>query len=228
MVCRYERQLTLVLFLLISKKNVLNKILNNASRGMRDLISKEALLALDNFEKGVVELEADIANVFGVDILDKFNANVREICAQLEQSLLGQRLKKFDKLVSSHMENFFLDDTVCSDVEEQQPIEGQVGSFIDNIWRQDERAQQFSPVIVEDIGADESVSGINPLPVYSPMLLMDVLEENISGDGNEQWSRGIGSSKSLTFEGTLNRSLHNISADTNGLSVNDMASLLVD
>ena len=38
----------------------------------------------------------------------------------------------------------------------------QVGSFINNIRRQVDRAQQFPPVIVEDLGADESLSGINP------------------------------------------------------------------
>ena len=61
------------------------------------------------------------------------------------------------------------------------------------------------------------------------MILIDVLpEENISGDGNEQWSRGLGSSKSLTFEGAVNRSLHDIPADANVLSDNDLALLLVD
>lgn len=175
-----------------------------------------------------MELETEITNDFGVDILDKFNAKVRQICAKLEQSLIGRGLKKFDKLASSHMENLYLDAAVCSDTEEPQPIDGQVGSFIENIGRQVDRAQQFSPVIVEDLGAEESLSGINPLPVDSPMLLMDVLEENISGGGNEQWSRGLGSSMSLTFEGTVNRSLHTIQADPHGLSVDDMALLLVD
>ena len=118
----------------------------------------------------------------------------------------------------------YLDAAVCSDTEEPQPIDGQVGSFIENTGRQVDRAQQFSPVIVEDLGAEESLSGINRLlPVDSTMLLMDVFEENISGGGNEQWSRGLGSSMSLTFKGTVNRSLHTIQADPHGLSVDDMA-----
>ena len=57
---------------------------------------------------------------------------------------------------------------------------------------------------------------------------MAVLEEKISGDGNDQWSRDLDSCMSLTFDGTVNRSVHNIAADTNGLSVDDMALLLVD
>ena len=36
------------------------------------------------------------------------------------------------------------------------------------------------------------------------MILMDTSEENIIGDGNEQSSRGLGSSKKLTLEGTVN------------------------
>ena len=205
-----------------------SKILKNASGGLRDLISEEVSLALDSFEKDVVELETEIATGFGVEILDKFNAKVREICAKLEQSLIGRRLTKFDKLASSTMETLYLDDTVYSDTAEQQAIDGQVGSFIDNIGRHVDRAQQFSPVIVEDLGAEESLSDINPLPGDSPMILMEVLEENISGDGNDQWSRGLDSCMSLTLDGTVNRSVHNIPADTNGLSVDDMALLLVD
>ena len=196
---------------------------------MRDLISEEVSLALGTFEKDIVELEAGIANDFGVDILDKLNAKVREICAKLEQSLIGRRLNKFDKLASLHMGNSYMDDAVCSDTEEQWPTEDQLGSFINNIRRQVDMAQQFSPVIVEDQGAEESLSGINPLPVDSAMILMDVLpEENIGGNGNEQCSRGLGSCKRETFEGTVNRSLHDIPADANVLSVNDLALLLVD
>ena len=69
------------------------------------------------------------------------------------------------------METLYLDDTVCSDTAEQQAIDGQVGSFIENIGRHVDRAHQFSPVIVEDLGAEESLSGINPLPGDSPMIL---------------------------------------------------------
>ena len=79
------------------------------------MISEEVSLALDSFEKDVVELETEIATGFGVEILDKFKAKVREIFAKLEQSLIGRRLTKFDKLTSSNMETLFLDDTVCSD-----------------------------------------------------------------------------------------------------------------
>ena len=135
------------------------------------MISEEVSLALDSFEKEVVELETESTTGFGVEILDKFNAKVREICAKLEQSLIGRRLTKFDKLASSNMETLYLDDTVCSDTAEQQAIDGQVGSFIENIMRHVDRAHQFSPVIVEDLGAEESLSGINPLPGDSPMIL---------------------------------------------------------
>lgn len=132
--------------------------LKNASGGLRHLISEEVLLALDSFEKDVVVLETEVATGFGVEILDKFNAKVREICAKLEQSLIGQRLTKFDKLASSDMETLYLEDTVCSDTAEQQAIDGQVGSFTENIWQHVDRAQQFSPVIVEDLGAEESLT----------------------------------------------------------------------
>ena len=74
-----------------------------------------------------------------------------------------------------------------------------------------------------------SLSGINPLSLDSPTILMDVLtEENIGGDGNEQWSRGLGSCKRETSEGTVNRSLHDIPADANVLTDNDLALLLVE
>ena len=171
-----------------------SKILNNASGGMRDLISEEVSLVLGTCDKDIVALETQITNDFGLDILNKFNAKAREICAKLEQSLIGRRLNKFDKLASAHMENSHMDDSDFSDAEEQQPIEGQVGSFIKSIRRQFDRTQQ-ALVIVEDLGAEESLSGIYSLPVDSPMILMDASEENIIEDGNEQSSRELGSSK---------------------------------
>lgn len=51
---------------------------------MRDLISGEVLFVFGNFEKDIVELEMGIVNDFGVDILDKFNVKVCEICVELE------------------------------------------------------------------------------------------------------------------------------------------------
>ena len=41
-------------------------LIKNASGGLRDLISEEVSLALDSFEKDVVELETEIATGFGL------------------------------------------------------------------------------------------------------------------------------------------------------------------
>ena len=57
-------------------------------------------------------------------------------------------------------------------------------------------ARQLQKIIhhsVEDLGVEENLSGINPLPVYSPLLLIDLSEENNDEEMNGNLPRAIDS-----------------------------------
>ena len=91
------------------------------------------------------------------------SANVREICGKLQSSLARSRRSNFFKLDLS------LRDTECNghpdvlDINEHQRTESQVGDFVSEIW-----GMEKTPVSVEDLGTEEDLGGINPLPVDSP------------------------------------------------------------
>ena len=174
-------------------------ILNSASEELRDLIIEEFSHAQDIVKREILELETRIANDFGANVMDKFSEKAQEICGKLEDSLAGRRQNKFNKISPSYTGDPNMEVTSFLDREEDQPTESQVGDFIATIRKEVERAQQDIPVIVEDLGAEEDLTGVNSLPIDSPLLLIDLSEQNNNEDMNGNVFRGIDFDKTLTL-----------------------------
>ena len=191
------------------------------------MISEEFSFALDTVKRDIMEQEARIANDFGVSVLDKFNDKAREICGKLEHSLAGRRRSKFNKLDSSLIDNIYTTEAAF-DTDEHQPTGSQVGSCITTIRREVDRAQYNMHVTVEDLGVEENPSGINPLPVDSSLILVDLSEEYNNEEMIEHLPRVIVSNETQTIDDTVKRNTEEISSYTNSLSVDDLALLLVD
>ena len=207
-----------------------SQILNSASREIRDLISEEFSFAVDTVKRDIMEQEARIANGFGVSVLDKFNDKAREICGKLEHSLAGRRRSKFNKLDSSLIDNIYTTEAASFDTDEHPPTGSQVGSFITTIRREVDRAQYNMAlhVTVEDLGVEENPSGINPLPVDSSLILVDLSEEYNNEEMTKHLPRVIASNETQTIDDTVKRNTEEISSYANSLSVDDLALLLVD
>lgn len=89
-------------------------------------------------------------------------------------------------------------------------------------------ANQSMSVLVEDLGTEENPSGMNPLLVHSPILLIDLTKENNTEVITEHFSRSKDSDQTLTLNNSVDRSINEIPSNTKSLSVDELASLLVD
>ena len=83
-------------------------------------------------------------------------------------------------------------------------------------------------VFAEDLGPEENPCGINSLPVDSPVIMIELSKERNTEVINEHLSDGIAAREILTLNDTLDRSAKETPIDTNSLSIDDLALLLVE
>ena len=156
-------------------------ILSGASRAMRDLITREAWIAIESIDRNILELERVVGREFGVQVLDKFVQKITDACGKLTPSLQQRRSKKLSRLELLDQESVLVDNEQSSGVTSlleqctsdiiQGPSVSQMDGFVSEIKSDVGRSR--TDVRVEDLGPEESLHGVNPLPIDSPVLVME-------------------------------------------------------
>lgn len=115
---------------------------------------------------------------------------ISDICEKLNDTLLERRIKKLSDLreggdVSSAVSNDIVVDHGLRDeggnVTDQitrEPSREEIGNFIANIKEdvsnRGDVGENSGVVVIEDLTPEETLAGVNPLPVDCPLLLIDV------------------------------------------------------
>ena len=89
-------------------------ILSGASRAMRDLITREAWIAIESIDRNILELERVVGREFGVQVLDKFVQKITDACGRLTPSLQRRRSKKLSRLELLDQESVLVDNEQSS------------------------------------------------------------------------------------------------------------------
>ena len=177
-------------------------ILSGASRAMRDLITREAWIAIESIDRNILELERVVGREFGVQVLDKFVQKITDACGRLTPSLQRRRSKKLSRLELLDQESVLVDNQQSSGFTSllepstsdiiQGPSVSQVDGFVSEIRSGVGRSR--SDVRVEDLGPEESLHGVNPLPIDSPVLVVEstdfVRPASLPEGGGEVTGRG--------------------------------------
>ena len=177
-------------------------ILSGASRAMRDLITREAWLAIESIDRNILELERVVGREFGVQVLDKFVQKITDACGKLTPSLQRRRSKKLTRLELLDQESVLVDNEQssgftsllepCTSDIIQGPSVSQMAGFVSEIRSDVGRSR--SDVRVEDLGPEESLHGVNPLPIDSPVLVVEstdfVRPASLPEGGGEVTGRG--------------------------------------
>ena len=176
-------------------------ILSGASRAMRDLITREAWIAIESIDRNILELERVVGREFKVQVLDKFVQKITDSCGKLTPSLQRRRSKKLSRLELLDQKSALVDNEQSSGVTSlleqssdiiQGPSVSQMDGF-DSEIRSDVRRSR-TDVRVEDLGPEESLHGVNPLPIDSPVLVMEstdfVRPTSLPEGGGEVTGRG--------------------------------------
>ena len=177
-------------------------ILSGASRAMRDLITREACMAIESIDRNILELERVVGREFGVQVLDKFVQKITDACGKLTPSLQRRRSKKLTRLELLDQESVLVDNEQssgftsllepCTSDIIQGPSVSQMDGFVSEIRSVVGRSR--SDVRVEDLGPEESLHGVNPLPIDSPVLVVEstdfVRPASLPEGGGEVTGRG--------------------------------------
>ena len=146
---------------------------------MRDLVLQEWRLAIETITKQILDLEESMVKDYGKQVRDESIQKITAICGKLKDSLSKRRRTKIDKLcISNHSDNEeeIEADSLATErgVPERPsaPSSLQIHQFITDI--RVEVDNQITPVLVEDVRPEENLYGINPLPIESPLLLLEV------------------------------------------------------
>ena len=156
---------------------------------MRDLVHTETHLAIEHITKRILDLEECIVKDYGIEVRDQFIQKIKAICSKLKVSLKERRKTKLDKLCiayQSQNEDPRVTDTTAivggtSDTS-LAPVNSQIDRFLTDIRA--EVDNKVTPILVEDLGPEETLHGINPLPIDSPLLLVDVVDVGRNRDGS--------------------------------------------
>ena len=162
------------------------EVLNGASKALRDLITTETEEAVANIERNIFDLERSIIQDYGLQVRDKFVQKSMDICGKLRVSLGRRRSDKLRKLCPDNQDigqcngahdfvqlssyssgsNMNISETI------QGPSNSRIEEFIAEIRGNIEH--NGPSVRIEDVGPEESLNGINPLPLDSPLLMVDL------------------------------------------------------
>ena len=168
-------------------------ILSDASRG--NLVLKVTRIAVEFIERNIVDLQRTTKRDFGFLVKVRFLEKIKNIIGRLQDSLT-KRSGKFHKVQKKiHVERQTLRHYSSRRITAnpspdriQVPSRSQVGGFIAGI--QSEMNYTGHSVLIESVGPEESLNGVNPLPVDSPLLLLDltntrgttILSSNLEGE----------------------------------------------
>ena len=83
---------------------------------MRDLITREAWIAIESIDRNILELERVVGREFGVQVLDKFVQKITDACSKLTPSLKRRRSKKLSRLELLDQESVLVDNEQSSGV----------------------------------------------------------------------------------------------------------------
>ena len=115
-----------------------------------------------------------------------------DICSKLKESLSIRRRTKLDKLCginqSENQEEHLTEPPIrITEIRDRSlaPSSSHLDRFLTNVRAAVDN--RIAEILVEDIGPEENLHGINALPIDSPLLLIDVVNdvENINESGYE-------------------------------------------
>ena len=89
-------------------------VLSGASRAMRDLITREAWIAIESIDRNILELERVVGREFKVQVLEKFVRKITDSCGKLTPSLQQRRSKKLSRLELLDQESALVDNEQSS------------------------------------------------------------------------------------------------------------------
>ena len=139
-------------------------------------------------------MEECLVKEYGLQVQDRSNEKIMDICGKLKESLTIRRRTKLDKLcgITQSASQEVHQTETPSGVREildrpLAPSSSQIDSFLTEVHI--EMDNKRSQILVEDIGPEENLHGINPLPIDSPLLVTDVVNDvrGLNESGFEQW-----------------------------------------
>lgn len=169
-------------------------ILNHASGELRDLVLGECRLANETTIRSILNMEDCLVKEYGLHVWNRPNAKIMDICGKLKESLTVRRRTKLDKLcdITQSVNQEDHQTETPSRVREiidrpLAPSSSQIDQFLTNV--RIEMDNNRSQILVEDIEPEENLHGINPLPIDSPLVLTDVVNDvrGLNESGYEPW-----------------------------------------
>ena len=169
-------------------------VLSRASGELRDLVLGECRLANETTIRNILNMEECLVKEYGLQFQDRSNEKIMDICGKLKESLTIRRRTKVDKLcgITQSASQEVHQTETPSGVREildrpLAPSSSQIDRFLTDV--RIEMDNKRSQILVEDIGPEENLHGINPLPIDSPLLLTDVVNDvrGLNESGFEQW-----------------------------------------
>ena len=167
-------------------------ILSRASGELRDLVLRECRLVNETTVRNILKMEECLVKEYGSQVRDGSNEKIREICGKLKESLTVRRRTKLDKLCDIKNSTNQEEPLTETPIEFREildrplaPSSSQIDRFLAEV-----RVEE-TQILVEDVGPEENLEGINPLPIDSPLLLTDVVNEvrSLNESGHER--RGV-------------------------------------